>query len=108
MSQLRLSSHTLEIEKGRHHKTKVPEQNRVCKVCNNGIVENEIHFLLHCTRYQEERIKLFTVILRQPSIVLNENSEESFINIMRVEDEKTIFSICKFIQKCFKIRNDIM
>ena len=45
-SKLRLSSHKLSIEKGRHSHPKIPEENRLCKVC--GVIENEKHFLLHC------------------------------------------------------------
>ena len=107
LSQFRMSSHTLEIERGRHSKVKVPEQDRLCKFCNIGAIENESHFLLHCCRYMEERITLFTLLLQQQqSTILIENCDESFINIMNVQDEKILFSICKYIQKCFKMRNN--
>ena len=37
VSKLRLSSHSLEIERGRHCKKKIPSEDRLCKLCKAGI-----------------------------------------------------------------------
>ena len=50
LSRFRLSSHSLEIERGRY--TNVPREDRICKVCNSSFVENEYHFLLVCPAYR--------------------------------------------------------
>ena len=55
IAKLRSSDHALEIEKGRHKETLRPE--RTCKLCNNGQVEDEEHFLLSCNIYNALRTK---------------------------------------------------
>ena len=57
VSKLRLSNHSLEIEKGRHRKRNkayVERKNRICKLCKVE-VEDEEHFLLRCTRLAHVR-----------------------------------------------------
>ena len=56
LSRFRLSSHKLQIEMGRHCYPKKPEEQRICKLCNLNEVESEIHFLLQCPFYTNERI----------------------------------------------------
>ena len=53
ISKIRCSNHVLEIEKGRH--TKTPREGRLCKICENGEIEDEGHFLLNCVVYQTLR-----------------------------------------------------
>ena len=55
IAKLRCSSHTLEIEKGRH--TKKPRNERVCPVCNLNEIETEEHFLIKCPFYKDLRKK---------------------------------------------------
>jgi len=52
-----LGSHKLEIESGRFHN--IPRENRLCKLCQQGVVESEFHFLLCCNRYHTLRDKYF-------------------------------------------------
>ena len=53
VAKLRLSSHNLLIEKGRHFKLKV--EDRVCPHCNNSAIQDEFHALMICTKYEMER-----------------------------------------------------
>lgn len=49
VAQLRMGAHRLAIETGRWVKPrKVPRAERVCRVCNAGVVEDEVHFLFEC------------------------------------------------------------
>ena len=50
LSQFRLSSHDLEIERGRY--ADVDRDARICHFCNNNQIENEYHFLLICPLYR--------------------------------------------------------
>ena len=47
-----ISNHNLCIEVGRHCKPKVPREERLCKVCMQNEIEDEIHILFHCTKYE--------------------------------------------------------
>ena len=54
-SKVCLSSHNLEIEKGRYRN--IPRLERKCKFCQMNVVENEFHFLLACPVYNDLRRK---------------------------------------------------
>ena len=104
LSKLRLSSHTLSIESGRHCKPKLVINERLCKFCSNCI-ETEEHFLLHCPFYNEERERLLTnIILCENRIVVTQNAHEVFVNLMSTKNCEVLFSLCKFIHKGFKKR----
>ena len=49
IAKIRCSSHTLEIEKGRHNN--MPRDERLCSVCNLKEIETEDHFLTKCPTY---------------------------------------------------------
>ena len=54
ITKLRLSSHRLEIEVGRWKN--LTREERICRSCELGKVENETHFLFECSRYMQKRI----------------------------------------------------
>ncbi len=51
LTKYRLSEHRLAIETGRHRKSWLPREQRVCVHCETGEIETETHFLLHCHKY---------------------------------------------------------
>ena len=53
----------LAIETGRYRN--VPADERLCEICNLNQVEDEIHFLCFCPRYQESRTELYQNVLYQ-------------------------------------------
>ena len=55
MFSFRSSSCRLRIETGRR-----PRKERVCVLCNSGEVENELHFILFCPKYDDLRNLLFS------------------------------------------------
>ena len=60
LSRLRISSHMLEIERGRHVKPqKIPLEQRTCQRCTLNSVDDEIHFqLLALTSLRSELVYL--------------------------------------------------
>ncbi len=56
LARFRCANHKLQIDLGRQVKpVKVLVQQRYCKLCNLGAVEDEDHFLLVCLAYQSVR-----------------------------------------------------
>ena len=100
MTKLRMSSHSLEIERGRYDKTE--PQDRVCKFCQilgRKEVENEAHFVIKCPQYSELREKYL------PSNILDDrhlNEEEKLIKMLF--DMDNCKSIAKFIYQAFEDR----
>ena len=60
-TQLRISNHNLEIEKGRFRKPYIKPQNRICPVHKREI-EDKIHFLLRWPSYENIRQNFFQTI----------------------------------------------
>eukprot|EP00245_Coleochaete_scutata_P010377 TRINITY_DN3619_c0_g1_i11.p1 TRINITY_DN3619_c0_g1~~TRINITY_DN3619_c0_g1_i11.p1 ORF type:complete len:1206 (-),score=200.47 TRINITY_DN3619_c0_g1_i11:736-4353(-) len=55
LAKFRCGSHDLEVERGRHSNPFVSRELRLCKLCNMGKVEDEVHFLFECPLYYEIR-----------------------------------------------------
>ena len=58
ISKIRLSAHSLMIEKGRYQN--IDKKERKCVICKNDKIEDEEHFSLHCKVYQSKRVILFS------------------------------------------------
>ena len=53
----------LAFEKGRYFRPKIKRENRLCSRCNQ--IEDEQHFLIHCTKFVDVRKLLFQKLLFQ-------------------------------------------
>ena len=102
LTKLRISAHNLAIEKGRYQKpfgngasNSDHYKSRVCKYCNENKVENEYHFTLECTKYEEQR-KCFIESL--PIEFRNKSSHELFLLLMKSNISSLISPFAKFIQ----------
>ena len=62
LSRLRMSSHCLEIERGRHTNPKTNQELRKCNHCKQDVIEDEFHLMMQCTFYCESRKHLFELI----------------------------------------------
>ncbi|XP_035693553.1 uncharacterized protein LOC118427738 [Branchiostoma floridae] len=103
ITKLRISAHCLEIEKGRYNN--IPATQRRCPTCNHGI-EDELHFLLLCPTYTEERQKLMDVINKTTNITLPKTSSETFNLLMSCPDAISLY-IGQYISTAFQKRNRI-
>ena len=70
LSWLRLSSHPLMIEKGRHGIPRLERLDRKCPYCNDTI-ENECHFVISCPLHNNEMRELLTEAMHN-SLLFNE------------------------------------
>ena len=51
LSKFRLSSHDLEIETGRYGSKSILPEQRICKICDLSLVEDEFNFLMICPKF---------------------------------------------------------
>ena len=86
ISRIRCYSHNLEIERGRHKD--LPREERVCKICQNGSVEDELHFLIECETYD---------YLRD----LYQMYETDLRNFLKAEDQS---KLAKYLLSAFELR----
>ena len=99
IAKIRLSSHTLQIEKGRH--INISLSNRKCIFCKSNSIEDEVHFLFECDNYTNERSEF----MKSLDIPLNMTSSDIFILLFNSTDLFILSKLGKFIIKCFKKRN---
>jgi len=99
LTKFRLSSHRLEIERGRYHN--ITRDNRKCKFCNLNVVESEYHFLLICPLYKDIR-KTYLKSYYQAWPTLNK-----FDMLMRTQNKKEIINLSKYIYNANCLRNNL-
>ena len=122
-TKVRISSHSLAIEKGRHKK--VPNSTSIkCNFCaqtkdnctcntfkyhrlciNCDVVEDEKHFLCHCPIYTDIR-KDFYNRVNNIFDLDSSDSDQSFIYFMNYAygDSELALIVCDFVNACFDLR----
>ena len=101
LARLRMSSHTLAIETGRHSKPNIAKEKRLCKYCDLNEVEDEQHFLLRCTLYETLRKNLLKATALESNLL---SDEDTFISLMSSQDGKIVKAMGIFVYSAFKER----
>ena len=99
MARYRMSSHDLNIERGRYNNTITPVNQRIFTRCELNEIDDEIHFLLHCSAMNNERKILFDSVT---AIINIQPTNEMFLRIMTSRDITVVKSLAQFIYGCFK------
>ena len=100
-SQFRYGILPLEIEVGRYRD--VPLPNRTCQICSQE-VEDEIHFLLVCNAYSDQRRKLYHKALEfDPLFSLKDELEQFSLLVSNLQKP-----VMKFLTSALAIRTSIL
>ena len=97
MCKFRCNDHTLLIETGRHKGLDVND--RICKNCSLGLVEDEVHFLLVCPAYSVPRSDLLS-----HTSVESLTTNLQFQKIMSSNDNVTIAALASYLVEANQIR----
>ena len=97
ISKLRCSSHSLQIEKGRHTKPKTPIDRRICEAC--CVVEDEIHFITECARFKCDRNILYQKVTSIDQRFADLSNREKFIYLFRSPDPIILSHLGKYIHE---------
>ena len=106
IAQIRASSHTLAIEKGRHTRPKTLVQDRLCHICN--VIEDETHFIMNCSINEKLRKDLFENFSSVNCEFIRMSESEKIHYIFNNDDRKLLTWFGKFLYKSFQIRNEIL
>ena len=107
VASLRAGCLPLAVETGRYRTPKVPLGERVCKLCNNGRVETEFHFVIECNKLQNLQNELFFIITKSdPTSMQLDIFNKFFLYIL--SSENNTCTIAKFIYKMFKLRRSFL
>ena len=99
IARYRMSSHDLNIERGRFNNPITPKNQRICTRCQLNEIDDEIHLLLHCCAMKNEREILYDSVA---AIINIQPTNEMFLGIMTSRDITVVKSLAQFIYGCFK------
>ena len=104
ITKLRLSSHKLEIEVGRWKK--LTREERICRCCELGKVENETHFLFECPKYTQKRVTMYNFIKEKLGIDMQKEHEQikNLKFLFNTGELSTTNALGKYIYECFQER----
>ena len=104
ITQLRLSSHKLEIKMGRHKD--IEREERICNYCRMGRIESEEHFLFECPNYAKEREYFRAQLLSHNKTFGNEMGGRKLLNKIFRSKDNTVFTLLgNFISNSWKTRH---
>ena len=104
-AQLRCGILPLRIETGRYGSNYIPEEERVCNICNSGDIENEYHFIFDCSAFNEIRQQLFIKM----SVLFTNFQHCDRNNRMKLFMHKDgIKCFCDYLLKAFDLRKSLI
>ncbi len=99
-TKLRISSHNLAIETGRHrryNKTNIPVNMRLCDFCIDKI-EDEMHIILYCNRLETDRQEMLDAFSRDIKF-RSLNDSGKFNYIMKCDTDEKIKNMSRYLKK---------
>ena len=104
LTRLRISCHSLEIERGRYHKpASTPADLRLCKDCES--VEDELHFVCVCPKYDLLREHLVSIVCNDNPNFVFLSVNDKFLNLMQALDSHVLTALSKFVFMSFKLHS---
>ena len=103
LTKIRLSNHSLMIEKGRHQG--LQENERVCPFCDNEI-ENEFHFVMECNTFDVLRQQLLIEMMGTDNVFNELDDNEKFIFILSKPEASKIAG--EYLNKTLQIRSFLL
>ena len=100
--KFRLSSHNLEIERGRHCNPKVPVSERLCFRCH--CIEDEQHFLVSCKLYEGLRVDLYDKVSNIITDFYEIGDREKFVRLTNSRDDSVLTWLGKFSYTAQRVR----
>ena len=106
IARFRCSSHTLQIERGRHTNPKTPVAERKCIHCD--VIEDEKHFLLKCDVNISERQWFFQRFASVHDGFMYLDDEQKFSSVMKNDNDnpKCLSWLGQFLYQSFEKRNE--
>ena len=99
ISKIRLSSHNLNIEIGRHRQ--IERNDRKCPFCELNELEDEYHFILICPQYFDLRIRYIKkYYYTRPSML-------KLVQLFQKDNLTHLKNFARYVIEAFKHRNSL-
>ena len=105
ITRFRVSSHRLGIELGRHQKPCIPVEERICKFCNLGEIDDEYHFLVLCELHANSRAVLYSGIRQYIVDFARLEDGERFKQMLISTNKEALHCLGKFIHDGLRSRD---
>jgi hypothetical protein len=96
LAKFRLGDHRLKIETGRHCRPKLPPEERICTVCKSSKVEDEVHFIIECPKYDLLRNK-YNIRIASPD-------QNTFVSLMTANNYQDWKNLAGYLEEAFEVR----
>lgn len=103
IARFRLSSHNLNIELGRHKRPFVPSEERFCDKCDLQLVEDEIHCLMVCPKWNDIRTPLMQIVFRHIENYALLSVERQFQEILSDKSLEVNTALGRFLKTALKL-----
>ena len=103
ISQLRCSSHILNVEKGRYTRPRTPLDERLCNMCN--CVDDGLHFITACAVNVNERRALYDKLTDKFPEFEHLCDLEKFVFLFTFDDAQMLSWLGKFLYKSFRSKS---
>lgn len=104
LSKLRNGTFPINIETGRY--VGLPEELRICEVCDSSCTESETHFVLFCACYSALRSELFRKVENITGASLCGASSDALLNILLNNEHPAVSrAVAKYINDCYELRS---
>ena len=103
LAQFRCGILPLQIEVGRYRDINLSE--RLCQMCNQNVVEDEIHFLCDCACYSELRNDMFRTATSIDQTFLEKDNIDKFVTLMSNNQKSVINFLTRAIAKRTNLLN---
>ena len=100
---LRVTSHRLAIETGRH--PPIPAIERICRYCHLQNIDDELHCITECDLHAIERGHLYEIVQKYVPNFIAKNNRDRFVDILTSPDGDILRTLGKYIFSGFEKRN---
>ena len=97
IAQIRMGILPIRVETGRY--TNMKMNDRLCQICNTANVEDEIHFIMDCSLYDDLRHEIFTYMNSFIDGFGSSDRLQQFYYIMQCNNYTTINTIFKMFSR---------
>ena len=93
------------IEKGRYIYALpvIAANKRYCSLCNDRI-DDEVRFLIECTKFQSLRNHMFAKVLHllSPSFNITFSNQNKLVYLLQTDNMESLISVAKFIHAAWQ------